>query len=41
MLDKRLAGCDFDLMPSSAQPFVVVPFVAIHVNDLLLQEQCS
>jgi hypothetical protein len=41
MLNERLAGFDFHLAPASARPFVAVPYVAIHVNGLLLQKLCG
>jgi hypothetical protein len=41
MLNKRLAGFDFDLPPASARPFVAVPDVAIHLNGLLPQKLCD
>ena len=38
MLKERLAGFDFDLTPARARPLVAVPYVAIHVNGLLLRK---
>jgi hypothetical protein len=41
MLNERLTGFDFDLTPASARPLVAVPYVAIHVNGLVLQKLCD